>query len=145
MMDQKSINYCTILKPEAKGCDSKLCFMFKCRSKGAIKTFTINKSNLIFVISSFHVLLNFTKFLIVNVSVNLNSLTKEQPNNLLENKFNIKFSEVEHGFKSKITRNLARLFFKDLESFSHTIPVPINVVEDKNIILYLIRQREPVD
>ena len=150
MMDQKSINCCTILKPEAKGCDSMLCFVCKCRSQGAnsfqdIKTFTINKSNLIFGISPLHALLNFTKFLIFNISVKLNSFTKEELNNLLENKFNIKFSEVEHGFGSKITGNVARLFFKDLESFSHTIPVPINAVEDINIILNLIRQSEPVD
>ena len=98
-----------------------------------------------FGISPLHALLNLTKFLIFNVSAKINSFTKEQLNSLLQNKYKIKFAEVEHGFGSKITGNVARLFFKDIEAFSSVIIVPIHIVEDINIILNLIRQCNPVD
>lgn len=151
MMDQKAINSCTLLKPGAKGCDTKKCFLCNKRTCGENSFQNFNKQtkcvkeNLVFGISPLHALLNFTKFIIFNVSSELNGYSKEQLNSKLEEKYKIKFSEVQHGFGTKITGNVARLFFADRSSFAETISLPISFINDANAVLEMIRQTEAAD
>lgn len=48
-----------------------------------------------------------------NASFEFNGYSEDQLNSKLKEKYKIKFSEIKHGFSTKITDNVARLFFAD--------------------------------
>ena len=123
MMDQKSINACVMKKPGSKGVDSCCCYICKLRSVGMKNFQNFESSTLpasseqcyLFGISPLHGLLNFTKFVIYNVATQINEIEKTELNDKLTKNFKIDFNEIKRGHGSKITGNVARMFFSNFE------------------------------
>ena len=151
MMGQKSINACCILKDGAKGVDTHLCYLCSLRSscqnsfQNLSKEYSANDQFLIFAISPLHAFLNVTKFIIYNISPTINNFSKQEINSRLESAFNIHFNEIRRGFGTKITGNVARLFFENTHLFSKTIVLPTHFIENFKKILYFIRSKERID
>ena len=152
MLDQKFINASTILKPEAKGVDSQLCYLCEIISNGHnsfqnLENFTKSciRDRLFFGISPLHALINFTNFVIYKVSTVINNFNIEEINNRLEESFKISFLEIKRGFGSKITGNVARNFFEKFDLFARTINLPIKFLSEAKSLLNLLRTSDNIN
>ena len=153
MMDQKAINACNLKKPTTKGVDSCCCYICKFRSIGKrnFQNFDPcvepeNERELYeFGLSPLHGLLNFTKFIIYNVATTINQTEKNLINERLTQSFNIDFGEIKRGFGSKITGNVARMLFRNIEKFSNTIKVDIIFLKNVEIMLEMVRSKQLIN
>ena len=57
----------------------------------------------------------------------------------------INFPEVKHGFGSKITGNVARLFLKDHVEFADVKKLPVELIENDSELLKIIRQTDNIE